>query len=391
MLKSLAKMFSGSRGQKYDHTLDFVHHFPSLEDSGYNATGSYLKNVIVFRCVNLIAEAASHVPFIIMVRKEGGYQRAHGHPLTQLLARPNPQQAGASFFTAIIASKLLHGNAYILAHHDRAQRITELYMLDARAVNVEAKAGHPVAYSYQGAESVQHFPVDPQTLQSRVLHLKNYNPYNNLRGLSCLEAASLSIEMHSQAVRWNNALLKNGARPSGALVMREHNQHLSTEQFERLKQQFAERYTSASNTGKPLLLEGGLDWKEMSMSPKDMDFIEAKNSAARDIALAFGVPPQLLGINGDNTYSNMHEARLALWEDTILPLLDNLTDSLTNWLGYWFGKDIIIDVDKDAISALTIKRENLWEKISNAEFMTTNEKRALVGLPPLSGGDQLKS
>ena len=57
-----------------------------------------------------------------------------------------------------------------------------------------------------------------------------------------------------------------------------------------------------------VLLEGGLDWREMSINPKDMDFIESKNSAAREIALAFGVPPQLLGINGDSTYSNMQEA-----------------------------------------------------------------------------------
>jgi len=137
------------------------------------------------------------------------------------------------------------------------------------------------------------------------------------------------------------------------------------------------------------LLEEGLDWQEMSINPKDMDFIQSKNSASREITLAFGVPPQLLGINGDNTYSNMQEARLALWEETLIPLLDKLSDSLGSWLSYWYQEEIIIDFDRDAISALTEKRENLWSKIAGADFMTVNEKRSFVGLAPVKGGDNL--
>lgn len=156
-----------------------------------------------------------------------------------------------------------------------------------------------------------------------------------------------------------------------------------------MQAQLSEKFSGNSNAGKPLLLEEGLGWQEMSINPKDMDFIESKNSAAREIALAFGVPPQLLGINGDNTYSNMQEARLALWEETLIPLLDKIADSVSNWFSYLFKEDIIIDFDRDSISALTEKRENLWAKISNANFMTLNEKRAFVGLPPIINGDRL--
>ncbi len=156
-----------------------------------------------------------------------------------------------------------------------------------------------------------------------------------------------------------------------------------------MQAQLSEKFSGNSNAGKPLLLEGGLGWQEMSINPKDMDFIESENSAAREIALAFGVPPQLLGINGDNTYSNMQEARLALWEETLIPLLDKIADSMSNWFSYLFKEDIIIDFDRDSISALTEKRENLWAKISNANFMTLNEKRAFVGLPPIINGDRL--
>ncbi len=156
-----------------------------------------------------------------------------------------------------------------------------------------------------------------------------------------------------------------------------------------MQQQITDKFAGSANAGKPLLLEGGLEWQEMSINPKDMDFIESKNSASREIALAFGVPPQLLGIKGDNTYSNMQEARLSLWEETLMPLLDRLADSLSNWLSYWYNEELIIDFDRDSISALTEKRENLWAKIASANFMTINEKRAFVGLPAIAGGDRL--
>jgi HK97 family phage portal protein len=76
---------------------------------------------------------------------------------------------------------------------------------------------------------------------------------------------------------------------------------LSEAQFGRLKSELEVTYSGSRNAGRPLLLEFGLDWKAMSLSPKDMDFLQAKHAAAREIALAFGVPPMLLGIPGDNT------------------------------------------------------------------------------------------
>ena len=78
-----------------------------------------------------------------------------------------------------------------------------------------------------------------------------------------------------------------------------------------------------------MVLEGGLDWKAMALSPKDMDFVELKNAAAREIALAFGVPPMLLGIPGDNTYANLAEANRALWRQTVIPLVRRVADDLS--------------------------------------------------------------
>ena len=388
MIKQYLKTVFKPKNRKSSAYPGFIDYY-SASGGARAGVDSYRNNVIVYRCVNLISQSASHVPWIIRKSRNGHSQIINNHPALDLLKKPNPEKAGADFFCEVIASKLLFGNAYILSASPNNAPPREIYLLPASSTSLVIQNNHPVAYEYNSAGGRKHFQLDPVTRISKVLHIKNYHPTNPLYGLPCLDAASLSIELHSEATKWNNSLLKNGARPSGALVMQNNNGYLTDEQFERLQQQLYEKYTGSSNSGKPILLEGGLDWREMSINPRDMDFIASRNSAAREIALAFGVPPQLLGINGDNTYSNMQEARLALWEETLIPLLDKLSDALGNWLSHWYREEFVIDFDRDGISALTEKRENLWSKIAAASFMTLNEKRAFVGLGPLPGGDKI--
>ncbi len=385
--KYLQKIFK-NKINKSNRFIDFVNLGLNQFRESKVGIEAYRKNVIVYRCVNLIAQSASHVPWVVSKNKLGVSERILNHPVYNLLKRPNSEKAGADFFGEVIASKLLYGNAYILATVIN-NKPREIYLLPANATELILDKNYPVSYKYNAISGEKIYPIDPISRMSKVLHLKNYHPTNSYYGLSCLDAASLSIDLHMQATNWNSSLLRNGARPSGALIVKDSNGYLSDEQFDRLQEQLTEKFTGSNNSGKPLLLEGGLNWQEMSINPKDMDFIESKNVAAREIALAFGIPPQLLGINGDNTYSNMQEARLALWEETLIPLLDKLSDALGNWLSYWYQEEIIIDFDRDAISALTEKRENLWAKISNANFMTLNEKRSLVGLKPIKSGDEI--
>jgi HK97 family phage portal protein len=389
MISKILNYFGGkkSRHSNSINQIDFANIDSFFSDSGIKQ--SYKNNVIVHRCVDLISQAASHVHLVTYVNGK----KSSNNKIIKILQRPNHLTSGATFFEKIVAHKLLFGNSYILATttNNKCSNISELFILQPNSVEVVVENSMITGYKYNISSSkAQFFSLDQTNGRSQILHLKNYNPYSEIYGISNLDSATSSIELHNQTMKWNNALLKNGARPTGALVMRGENSYLSDEQFSRLKEQLAEKYSGSPNSGRPLLLEGGLDWKEMSISPKDMDFIESKSSAAREIALAFGVPPQLLGISGDNTYSNMQEARLALWEETIIPILDNLTDGLSQWFSSMLGEEIKIDFDRDSISALAEKRENVWAKISSANFMTINEKRALIGLPPIEGGSSFQ-
>ncbi len=110
-----------------------------------------------------------------------------------------------------------------------------------------------------------------------------------------------------------------------------------------------------------------------------MGDIELRHAASRDVALAFGVPPQLLGIPGDNTYSNYQEARLALWEDIVLPLLCHLRDEFNGWLAPRFGEGLALDIDLDESPALTLRRERTWARLKAVEFLTINQETTRFG------------
>jgi len=354
------------------------------------AREGYLGNAIVHRAVRLIAENAAACHFLVFE----GAKEHEAHPLSQLLTRPNPRQDGGAFFEMLYAHLLLAGNAYVesvaLDGAGRQPAVRELYALRPDRIRlVPGQDGWAESYEYSvGGRSVrfdqQSAPVPP------ILHLTFFHPLDDHYGLAPIEAAATALDTHNAAAKWNKALLDNAARPSGALVYAgAEGSVLSDQQFDRLKTELEGTYAGAVNAGRPLLLEGGLDWKPMSLSPKDMDFLEAKHTAAREIALAFGVPPMLLGIPGDNTYANFQEANRVFFRQTVLPLATRVGHALAQWLAPQYGDGLRVAVDTDRIDALSVDRAALWARVSAAEFLTLNEKREAVGYAPVEGGDRL--
>ena len=354
--------------------------YQSLADEGY------AKNVITHRAIRILSESAASVPLVLF----RGDQKVDHHPLLDLLNRPNPCQGRAVFFETAYAYLNIAGNSYLEVVMGGDGLPAELYALRPdRMKIIPGAGGWPKAFVY-GVSGQEHaFPVDPVTGKSAVLHLKTFHPTDDYYGLSPLEAAAYSIDVHNAASSWNKALLDNSARPSGALVFepKDGNGALSKEQFDRLKAEMEENFQGSRNARRPLLLEGGLKWQQMAFSPADMDFINAKHVSAREIAIAFGVPPMMMSIPGDNTYSNYKEANRALWRSTLLPMMDKMTSSLNFWLAPYFGDDLRLDYDLDAIPALSHDRQALWQRIGQADFLTLNEKRSAVGLGAISGGD----
>jgi HK97 family phage portal protein len=335
---------------------------------------AYLKNPIGQRAVRIIAEGAGGAPVV---------STPSGHPALALLSggRGGESRAGPSLVETVAANLLLHGNAYVEVGLGGDGLPVALYPLRPERVTVEADGnGWPVGYLYRAGDAVTRYAAETMGERAGLLHIRSFHPLDDHYGLGCLGAAAAAVDTHNAASRWNKALLDNAARPSGALVYAPGDgSTLTPEQFERLKTEMAAGFAGAANAGRPMLLEGGLSWQAMSLTPAEMDFARARDTASREIALAFGVPPMLLGLPGDNTYSNYREANVALWRLTLLPLTSRILAALSIHLQDWWP-GLGFDIDRDAIPALSADRERLWSQVAAATFLSDDEKRGLLGI-----------
>ncbi|MFW2543520.1 phage portal protein [Primorskyibacter sp. 2E107] len=342
---------------------------------------AFAGNPVGFRAVKLIAEAAAALPLVL---QDSG-TRYEQHPLLSLLTAPNPAQGRAELFEALYGQLLLSGDGYVEAVIGEAAVPFELHVLRSDRMRLVPGAdGWPVAYEYSVGARKHRFdvtgPVPP------ICHIKSFHPQDDHYGLSPLQAAAQAVDVHNSASRWSKGLLDNAARPSGAIVWKgtEGQGHLSAEQFERLSAELEANHQGARNAGRPMLLEGGLDWRPMGFSPSDMEFQKTKEAAAREIAIAFGVPPMLLGIPGEATFANYAEAHRAFYRLTVLPLATRVSASIGRWLSEFVGEAVSLKPDLDQVPALATERDAQWSRVAKADFLTADEKRRMLGLPSLT-------
>ena len=326
----------------------------------------YAGNPVAQRAVRLVADGVGDAPV-----------EASDPALAALVGA---RSMGQPLLEAAATHLMLHGNAYVQILRDADGGVAELYALRPERVSVETDAGGwPVAYRYRVGAQVTRLAVgDPRP---EVVHVRAFHPLDDHYGLGSLAAAAGPIAIHNAATRWNKALLDNAARPSGALVYEpgEAGAALTPDQFDRLKAEMEAGFAGAANAGRPMLLEGGLKWQAMSLTPADMDFVGLKAAAAREIALAFGVPPMLLGLPGDTAYANYREAVKSLWRLAILPMAGEILEGIAQGLRGWWP-DAALKVDLNRVSALAEDRERLWRQVSAADFLDESEKRRLLGL-----------
>ncbi len=332
----------------------------------------YLGNAVAYRCVRMIAESAASIPL-----------ETDDRDLAALLSSPAPDMVGQHFLEQLYASLQISGNAFAEAASLASDDVPgALFVLrPERMKPVTGYNGWVEGWTYEAGRTRRTISRTSDGWLP-VLHLKLFHPGDDIMGLSPLAPARKALDLHNAGADWQKALLDNSARPSGALVYGRDGARMTDEQFDRLKAELDSQHTGAMNAGRPLLLEGGLDWKPMSLTPTDMDFLDARHAASREIALAFGVPPMLLGIPGDNTFSNYREANSAFWKSTVLPLAERMATALTRWIGHRFGPDATLRCRTDQVAALAAERVDFWSKLDGVGFLSENEKRAIAGFAP---------
>jgi HK97 family phage portal protein len=268
------------------------------------------------------------------------------HPLLDLIERPNPLQGKFEWIESAASFLYLSGNAYLesVGSGDRSSMPKELYVLRPDRMRVVPDPIHFVSgYEYTVSGRKVKFSSD------QILHLKLFHPLDDWYGLSPVQVAALAIDKLNSGDKWNSSLLQNAAVPSGALTCK---QRLTDEQFSRLKTEMRQQIQGVNNAREPLLLEQDLEWKELGISPKDMDWIEGLKMSALQVAQVYNVPPELIGLS-PATYQNRKEARKALYTEVVCPLLNRFRDALNNWLVPQFGENLLLDYNKDGIEALS--------------------------------------
>lgn len=379
----LPKLFSRALEQKASRA--YAAHVRNLPEAVWSPRNykafveeGYKVNVVAYQAINRIADAIGSMRWAAF---SSSGEQLESHPFLDLIQNPNPAQSGREWWRAKTAYLLLNGNSFD-ERIMRGSRPVELWTLRPDRIEIKpGSTGIPAAYIYRAGGARVVFPANVNDGDSDIRHTKLFSPMDDWYGMSPMQTAAYAIDQHNEAMSWIQSLLQNSATPSGAMLL-DRETTLSDDQFRRLRDEVEENFSGSKNAGRPMLLEGGIQWVSMSLSPGDMAIIETKDSAARDISLAFGVPPLLLNIPGDNTYSNYREARLGFFEDTVIPLVDMMTAELNAWLSPSFG-GVEIRPDYDSIEAIAEKRRGLWEMVDASDEITVNEARALKGYPPL--------
>ena len=347
------------------------------------AKEGYQANIVAYRCISLIAECAAAIPWTLY----RGDTEVNAHWMLEVLARPNAMQDGISWAEALYSYDLLSGNSYIEGVF--AGRSGELYALRPDRMRiVPASDGTIASYVY----TVNGRSVTWGADEGAILHLKRFHPMSDYYGMSPLEAAAYAADQHNAGSKWNLGLLQNGMRPSGAVQYepKDGPQQMGDDEFRRLKSELDEQGASSGKTGRPLLLEGGLKWVQTMLTQHDADFLGLVDKSASQIAQAFQVPEQLVGVPGQQTYNNYREARLALYEDAVLPLVNKYARALTEWMVQpRLGPNWRLSFNEDDIPALAVRKEAQFDRLDGASFLTINEKREALGYEPVDGGDTL--
>lgn len=321
-----------------------------------------MRNSIAQRAIRLVAELAASAPLLA-----GGEDHEALGLLPPMLVE------------TVTTQLLLHGNAFLDTGLDHRGLPAALWPLRPERMSLETdQNGWPKSWVYRLGGQVARYAAEGDAACPGLLHIRSFDPLDDHMGVGSLSGAVDAVALLNASARWNRALLANAARPSGALVLEGDDGPLSAEQFDRLRDEIEAGFQGAANAGRPMLLEGGLKWQPLAMTPAEMDFARLREQAAREVALAFGVPPMLLGLPGDATYANYAEANVALWRLTVLPLMTKLLATVSAHLALWWP-EIRLEVDLDAVPALWSDRELLWRSVSAADFLDDNEKREMLG------------
>ena len=376
MRNFLKNIFSSSKVEKASNSTESIREFFSV---GNTVTASNAQKIAtVFSCVNIKANALSVIPIKTYKRTNTGKTEYHESTLYNMLRyEPNPHLT-ASLYKKMISQDIdLFGNHYSQIIRNGLGEVVALYPLVADKMEVIINKDGKRTYKYGGK----------YIRTQRVLHIYDIPDANGIKGISRIEYARQSLEFAKNAASHGNKLFKNSSTPSGAFETQET---LDEESYNRLKEDITEKYTGLENSGTPLLLEGGLTFKPLSLKNSDAEWLASRKFNREEIAAIFGVPVAMLNDASNTAYGNLEQKYLEFYSGTIFPLTTIIEEQL---------RQSLLQPQNKATTAIKFKyntmlrvdtktRAEYYQTRFNIGSISPNEIRSYEDENGFDGGDE---
>lgn len=339
----------------------------------------YADNPYVMRCIDLIGNAIAALD-PILYDEEGNEVQEQG--LSRLLRKPNPVESWQEFAYERIADLNLNGNLYAIPI-TTIRGVEEVWGIPPNRVSIEETGDFTAPVRHwlvsNGGGTIR---VDP----SNMIHARKKLSVSSVRGVSPLSAAGKSITQQTESRKWNLSLMRNGAKPS--IVIQDPNT-MTPSQFRDFVARVGANHSGTNKAGSVMVLDGGKTMGSAGFNARDMDYSTGVTTSGREIAIALGVPPELVGDSANKTYSNAQEANREFAMHTVMPQADRFFGALSARVCSHYEGVASIGYDEAQIDGLKGDEATMLTSLQSCTYLTINEKRARLGYPPVEGGDTI--
>lgn len=346
------------------------------------ALEGYKSNFIINRCMQEIIKGCIQLKWKVKkYNSNGEVEEINNHPAIGIIEKPNKLYGQSELIKRAIAFYYIGGEApfhKIMTNN----KVKELYVYRPDKIKFEITGNVENPYTNIYYKSNTEIPIEAD----KFMIWKNFNPLDEFdglgRGMGTLEPVLRNGDLLNEMLNWNISLLQNGGNLSGVINLIDG---ISDSEFDRAKKEVKNQYQGTDNVGKYMLLSGASSFTAIGTNPKDMDWIQGKESVIQDICYGLGVDPIIIGLNKSASYNNKNEAEKGLYTKVVIPLMRELADQLGPFLELQEGE--YLDIDYSHIPVLQTDMKELADALSKAKDMTINEKRQKRGLEPINGGD----
>jgi len=334
-------------------------------------------------CVNLLAGTIASLPLMVYRTDAAGVRTvARDHSMYWLLHdSPNYDQTALDFWEFMCAGIELRGNAYAVIETGFGGRIISLTPIRPDLVSTRRIAsGIEYSWTEDGKRHVK--------MQEQILHIRGFGG-GPLGGASALSVCGGAFNAAMSTENAAGNMFANGALPSGILST---DTKLTPEQRNAAEGLLADKFMGAVNAGRPMLLDNGVKWEQLTISPEDAQMLESRRFGIEEICRIFGVPPHMIGHTENSTSwgTGLEQQTLGFQKFTLRPRLKRIESALE--------KQLLTAKDRTDGITIEFNLEGLLRGDSGARsafyasglmngWMTINEVRALENMPPVDGGD----